>query len=172
MVRKKERNLTRKKEKKSYLPYLFVATLLLDQVTKVLIRKGIALGERLTTIPHVLWLTHVENTGASFSMLTGNNLLLIFVALIVLGLLIYNYDSFKGMWEKRAYALITAGLLGNLLDRILFGAVTDFLDLGWWPVFNVADSALVIGVLGLIVFELRNQLNRKKQRKEAYSPQP
>nr|AEO37469.1 MMGP5 [uncultured organism] len=56
--------------------------------------------------------------------------------------------------ERSSYALILAGLLGNLIDRLFFGSVTDMFDLGWWPIFNVADSTLVIGVIGLVVYEI------------------
>lgn len=141
---------------------LFLAILVADQVTKVLVR-GMGLGEKIVAIPKVLWFTHLENTGASFSMLTGSNLLLIFIALLVLGALIYNYDSFKKNVEKIAYILLLSGIFGNLIDRVLRGSVTDFLDLGWFPVFNLADSALVIGVILLIVHELFMKKKVKKR---------
>lgn len=137
-------------------PYaaLALGLLLLDQGSKALTRGLLTLGESVAVIPGALWLTHVRNTGASFGMLRGNNALLLWVAVIVLGILIYSYESFRTRTERACYALILAGLLGNLIDRVLLGGVTDMLDLGWWPVFNVADSALVIGVVGLIVYEM------------------
>ncbi len=132
---------------------IFAVVLVLDQVVKSLARTW-PLGESKVVIPGFFWLTHTENTGASFSMLTGNNTLLIWIALIVLGALIYYHDTFKDQFEKICYALILSGLLGNLIDRVFFGSVTDLFDLGWWPVFNIADSALVVGVLGLLAYEL------------------
>jgi len=132
----------------------------LDQLSKALVRHW-PLGERHALIPGFFWLTHTQNTGASFSMLTGNNTLLIFVALFVLGLLLYYHDAFTTTIERLAYVLLVSGLLGNLLDRVFFGSVTDLLDLGWFPVFNLADSALVVGVALLLWCELRK---RKGQR--------
>ncbi|MBR9692814.1 signal peptidase II [Candidatus Woesearchaeota archaeon] len=131
---------------------IFVAVLVVDQVTKYLTYTY--LEEKVALIPGVLWLSHIINTGASFGSLQGQNALLIWVALIVLGVLIYSYDTFRTKTEKIFYTLILSGLIGNLIDRVLFGGVTDMIDLGWWPVFNIADSALVVGVLGMIVYEI------------------
>ena len=140
---------------------LFVSALLLDQASKALVR-ALPLNEPHAVIPGAFWITHVQNTGASFSILTGNNLLLFFIGLVALGLLIAYDDAFKTRLERVAYALLLAGITGNLLDRILFGAVTDLFDLGWFPVFNVADSALCIGVGLLILDEV--WLKRKERR--------
>ncbi len=141
---------------------LFLLIVLLDQLSKALVRHW-PLGEQHAIIPGFCWLTHAQNSGASFSILTGNNSLLLFVALFVLGLLLYYYDSFKTAAERVAYALLMSGLLGNLIDRVLFGSVTDLFDLGWWPVFNVADSALVVGVAILVWCELKKLKNSKKK---------
>ncbi len=148
------------------LPYglLFLAVLAVDQLSKALIRQ-LPLGGSMTALPGLLQLTHVENTGASFSILAGNNQLLIWIALLVLGLLLYWHDAFTAPPERAGYALILAGLVGNLLDRLFLGAVTDLFDLGWWPVFNVADSALVVGVLTLVGYELyRKREGRREER--------
>jgi len=160
MTAEKER---RKKEREqSFVPFLLLATglLILDQMTKTLIRL-LPLGEQIEIIPGFFWLTHVTNTGASFSILTGKNGLLLWIAILFLGILIYNYDSFRTKVERIIFALLLAGVIGNLLDRIFFGAVTDLFDLGWFPVFNVADSCLVIGVFWLLGYELY-----KKQKKQ------
>lgn len=133
---------------------LGLGILILDQVSKTLIRLFLPTNKSTTIIPHTLWLTHVQNTGASFSLFNNHNTILIFVALIVLGMMIYLYDLFKSGVERLCFSLLLAGIIGNLFDRIIFGSVTDFLDLGWWPVFNIADSAMVIGVLLLVGYEL------------------
>jgi signal peptidase II len=161
---------------------LTLSTLLLDQASKALVRT-LPLNESLTAIPGAFWITHVQNTGASFSILTGNNLLLFFIGLVALGLLIAYSDAFKTKMEKIAYALLLAGITGNLVDRVLFGGVTDLFDLGWFPVFNVADSALVIGV-GLMILdeiwlkrkekhtktgEKKREKNKVKRRRTAHS---
>ncbi len=143
------------KRQPPFLVYLvlFLAVLAVDQATKAAVR-SLALGERLAVVPGFLWLTHAQNTGASFSLFTGNNTLLIWFSLFVLGLLLYWNDQFTTTVEKTGYVLILAGLFGNLIDRVLLGSVTDMFDLGWFPVFNVADAALTIGVLGLLAYEL------------------
>lgn len=133
--------------------------LLLDQLTK-------AWARTLTTpisTPLVEFI-HVTNTGASFSILQGQNLLLIGVSVLALGFLYRYRDEVPSI----VLALLAAGILGNLIDRIFLGAVTDFINLRWWPVFNVADSSLVIGVISAIVLDLRQrahpQANQKKRR--------
>lgn len=138
-----------KKEQNVLFFTFFIVLLLIDQLSKALVRQ-LPVGASRKLLPG-LWLTHAQNTGASFSILTGNNGLLAWFALIVLGILIYFYDKFVTTGERIAYVLLTAGILGNLIDRVLFGSVTDLFDLGWWPVFNIADSALVVGVLLLLV---------------------
>jgi len=148
--------------KLSLLFWIVPVVLVLDQVVKALIR-ALPVGTSKTVILGFFWLTHAQNTGASFSILTGNNLLLVFVALIVLGGLLWWHDTFQTMTEKACYFLIMGGLLGNLIDRVLFGSVTDLFDLGWFPVFNVADSALVVGVIGLIVYELFGKRREAKK---------
>ena len=141
---------------------LFVTVLFLDQLTKSVINLTLDLGQSITLIPNVLWLTHVRNTGISFSFLTGNNLLLIFVVVAILGLLLFWHDQFSTPLAKVAYVLILAGLLGNLIDRILLGSVVDFVNLGWFPVFNVADSAISIAFVLLLYDELMQSKIIKK----------
>ena len=119
--------------------WLFLLLIILDQASKALIRE-LPIGDRIMIIPGLFWLSHVQNTGASFSMFQGMNATLIFVSLAVLGLLLYYYDAFKSKAEKVFLTLLFAGIIGNLVDRVLLGGVTDLFDLGWFPVFNVADS--------------------------------
>lgn len=86
--------------------------------------------------------TSTVNTGIAFGFLQGYNWIFIIVSLIVLVICIFNYKK-----HKLEFSLIIGGLLGNLTDRIFFGYVRDFIDLRIWPVFNIADSVIVIGVL-------------------------
>jgi len=123
---------------------------LLDQVTKYLVVLYQPNWQVLPILRIVSW----TNTGAGFGLLQGYNTLLIFVALAVLGYVFWIHRTIQDVsfyW----LALIQAGILGNVVDRIFRGAVIDFLyfhinTLGW-PAFNIADSALVIGVLLLIL---------------------
>jgi len=135
---------------------LFAATALVivaaDQVTKALVRASFALGESRPVIRGVLWLTHVKNTGAAFGMLRGQQWLLVSVAVTVLIVIAYVAARVRpqSLLARTALAMIAAGACGNLIDRAFAGGVTDFMDLGWWPVFNIADMSLDIGVAILV----------------------
>lgn len=135
---------------------LFAATALgvigADQVTKALVRASMRIGESHAIISGVLWLTRVRNTGAAFGMFKGQRPVLVVVAVVVLAAIVYVATHLRpdSALARTALALIAAGAAGNLIDRVILGGVTDFLDLGWWPVFNVADMALDIGVALLV----------------------
>jgi signal peptidase II len=145
--------------------WLLLALLALDQLAKALIRT-LPAGERLSIIPGFLWLSHVRNTGSSFGLFQGWNGVLIWVSLLFLGLLLYYHDAFRTKAERVFMTLLFVGVLGNLVDRLFLGFVTDIVDLGWFPVFNVADTCLTIGVIGLILYELFWK-KRSAERKDA-----
>lgn len=135
---------------------LFAATALgtiaVDQATKALVRSALAVNESRPLVPGVLWLTRVHNTGAAFGMFHGQRWALVLVAALVLAGIVYVAAHLRpeSAVARTALALIAAGATGNLIDRVLLGGVTDFMDLGWWPVFNVADMSLDIGVAMLV----------------------
>ena len=132
---------------------LFFGLIIVDQLLKFLVRKNLLLNESVSVFPF-LKITHIQNTGITFGLFQGNNLLMIWVYLIVLGLLMLKYDEFP----KKSYMfvmLVIAGLIGNLIDRIFVGSVTDFIDLIVWPVFNLADSLIVVGVIGIIWYIMK-----------------
>jgi len=120
---------------------------LLDQITKRLVLRYIGLDDVIVVIPDRFNLIQAHNTGAAFSMLSGNNHFFIglaSIAFIVLVVLTWR-GSFKDKPSWVASALLASGIIGNLTDRILYGHVIDFLDVilpwyGHWPTFNVADS--------------------------------
>jgi signal peptidase II len=128
----------------------------LDQFTKYLTRSNLSLGESIRIFPF-FQLTHVQNTGASFGMLQGNNILLLFVAVVAIVLVGYLYYKEEKDSYRLAYSIFFAGIVGNLIDRIAFGSVTDMLDFLIWPVFNVADIALNIGVFMLLYLTVINK---------------
>ncbi len=142
--------------KRNHLIFFGIVALifLLDQAIKYCIRSKIALGGSVLVIPNIFHLTNFKNTGAGFSILQDQTLILIFISLMVVGYILFSLD--KIMQRKPLFqylvALVLGGALGNLYDRIVFGYVTDFLDFQVWPVFNIADSALSIGILGIIVY--------------------
>ncbi|PIN81469.1 signal peptidase II [Candidatus Woesearchaeota archaeon CG10_big_fil_rev_8_21_14_0_10_32_9] len=123
---------------------LFVALLIFDQLSKILLfEKDFDLG--------LFRITFVKNTGMSFGLFQGTNLFLIFVSIIAIVAFVYFRHEFK---ESLFFiALIITGTLGNLIDRIFRGFVIDFINFGWWPVFNFADSFIFVGVFGLIIYE-------------------
>lgn len=123
--------------------------LLLDQLTKIWIRNSLAVGETRPLIEGILHLTHVENTGAAFGLFPNHTWVFV-VATIALFTVVFLYRhrlAQDGMVLRLGYALGLAGATGNFIDRILFGRVTDFVDFRVFPIFNVADSAITIGVL-------------------------
>lgn len=134
----------------------FVATMAgviaIDQFTKGLVRTYMVQGHPRPVIEGVLWLTRVKNTGAAFGILDGHRWPLVLVAVVALAVVVFVAIrlSPRSVLARTALALIAGGAAGNLIDRAVSGGVTDFLDLGWWPVFNVADMCLDVGVAMLV----------------------
>jgi len=129
---------------------------LLDQVVKAAVQVLLPYGQPLPIIPGVLWFTHVHNPGVAFGQLAGGGPLLVALALGAAAfILTYRARLLCGGELGRVLtfglALPLGGAVGNALDRIRLGKVVDFLDLGWFPVFNVADSAITIGAALLVV---------------------
>lgn len=129
-----------------------LSVLLFDQLTKVWIRSFLALGESFPSDWPVRF-TYVQNTGIAFGI-KANQIFLVFVTMaVVLSLLFVSirYHMFQTRAVRLGLALMMGGATGNLIDRVGLGYVTDFVDLQVWPVFNVADSAVVVGV-GLLSY--------------------
>ncbi len=131
--------------------------LLLDQITKAWVRSNMPLEQSIPLLgEHFFRLTHVENTGVAFGIQAGNTTFLTIFSTIAAAVLVFLLVRSPAKFPRLvqvALALILGGALGNLLDRLFFGHVTDFLDFDFpdfimqrWPVFNVADSAVTIGV--------------------------
>ena len=100
--------------------------------------------------------TFITNTGAAFGILKNQQLALIFFSIFVIGVICYyNEEILKKTSDSVLVAALLGGTLGNLIDRIAYGFVIDFLDFQFWPAFNMADSAITISVIGLIYFHLK-----------------
>ena len=116
-------------------------------------------GQSLPLLPPVAYLTYVQNTGAAFGLLKGRQGL--FIGLSVLVILWVGWELLRNVamagLPRVSYALILGGAAGNLIDRLRWGYVVDFLDLRVWPVFNVGDSAITIGVSLLVLKALRSE---------------
>ncbi|MFC1675266.1 signal peptidase II [Candidatus Omnitrophota bacterium] len=134
--------------------------LLLDQVTKSLALKNLALGKSLPVIKGILHLTLVTNQGAAFGIFKGQSHLFIISALVAAILIISLLKKNKCRLTGISFSLILAGALGNLIDRIYLGFVVDFIDLRFWPVFNLADSSITIGavLLGITVLKRKGRV--------------
>jgi len=131
-----------------------------DQASKQWVRETFALGESRTVLDSFFHLTYLRNTGAAWGMFGGHNVWLALLSLAVLVLMVLFRRAFLGnTWEHRlALGLLAGGILGNVFDRLKLGYVTDFLDFHWythhWPSFNIADSAICVGVLLYVLSSL------------------
>lgn len=147
---------------------LFPALVILDQATKQLIHSRFRLHESIPVIEGLFNITYVRNTGAAFGMLADANPafrvpFFIIVPLIALGSIGWMFHKLEARDLRMAFSLtlVLAGAIGNLIDRIIYGFVIDFLSfhhasLGQFPAFNVADSAITVGVGLLMIDMLRN----------------
>lgn len=148
---------------RSRLPYLLLvacAIYIADLVTKVLAVEFIDPSAPISIVGDTVTLTLVRNPGAAFSMATGMTWLLSLVAIAVVIGVIRIGRTLRSTWWVLGLGLVLGGALGNLTDRVfrspgpLQGHVVDFVSVGWWPVFNVADSAVVCGAILLVALTL------------------
>ena len=130
---------------------IIVATVILfDQITKLLAVRFLQLNTPVPLIKNFLNLTLVYNRGGAFGIFQNQLFLFVLVSFFALGLIIYSLKNKANSWiYKLALSLIFGGAVGNLIDRLRFGFVIDFLDLRIWPVFNIADSVITIAALCL-----------------------
>ena len=138
----------------------------LDQLTKYLVRASLSLGESFPT-EGAFRIVNTYNTGSAFGLFRDQTLPLILASALGIGILIlvYRNHAFPSLPLRLSLGLQIGGAAGNLLDRVRMGHVTDFVDLGPWPVFNLADASIVVGIVVLVWLLLRS-------RSEApYSPQ-
>ena len=122
-----------------------------DQITKRAVRADIPLDDSRRVIPGVVQLVHYRNTGVAFDFLSGGGVLVVLVtAIALLALIAYfvMHPARPGLWL--ATGLLLGGALGNLLNRLVDGSVTDFIKFPDWPAFNVADICITVGVIVLI----------------------
>lgn len=142
--------------------------IIIDRILKVLVTNNFVLNVRNKIIDGFFYITNCHNEGAAFSLFSGNVLFLIFITLIVL-FLIYRTINKENInkFGILAYGLLLGGILGNLYDRIFYGYVIDYLDFRIFnfnfAIFNLADAAIVIGAILLIVFEGSDNDGRKNK---------
>jgi len=141
------------KRKASWLLLLPIAALVLvlDQLSKAWVLRHIPLGESWAPIPslaRIFTFRHVTNTGAAFGLFpNGGTIFLAIAVVVIVAIIVYTrYLSVERWPVLLSLGLQLGGAMGNLVDRLRFGHVVDFLDFSFWPTFNVADSAIVCGV--------------------------
>jgi len=160
--------------------WLFLIAILivcLDQISKVLIRQNLAFGEIWSPWE---WLTpyarfiHISNTGAAFGMFKNGNPIFMVLAVIVSGAILYYYPRVPENEKviRFSLSLQLAGAVGNLIDRILFGHVTDFISLGNFAIFNVADSSITVGVAILLIAVWLQDRKEKRANLEKDTQEP
>jgi len=143
-----------------FWPMIVAAVVVIvDQITKALVIRAFGPPDATTSkviIPHLLDFQHDENTGAAFSLFQGRSTTLLLIGVIVIGVLIYYYRALpQGQPVLRiAVGGVLGGAVGNIIDRVRLGYVTDWIHFTHYPTFNVADSCITIGMVTLAFYLL------------------
>lgn len=140
------------------LAILAVVIVVLDQVSKYVVQTNMFEGQSIPILENIFHLTYINNPGAAFGMLPNKTSFFIVMSVVVfVGVIWYARTLPKQQRLTRlALGLVLGGAIGNLIDRVRFGAVVDFFDFRVWPVFNIADIAISVAVV-LIIWELFRQ---------------
>lgn len=152
----------------TFLTFIVGAVVFLDQFTKLLVLRYLPLHSGKEVIPGFFNLVHTRNTGAAFSLLAGmpsfwRQTFFVGMTLLIVAMLFFAYRKVRSgdVWGRAAYSLIIGGALGNLVDRLRLNEVVDFLDVYvssyHWPAFNVADSAISVGAVMLLISLVRGK---------------
>ena len=131
---------------------LVIGVFVFDQVTKAIIRSSLSLGDSWPE-EGIFRIVHGLNTGSAFGLFAGFTNLLVVASIIgiVFILFVFLKQNNSVIWLRLSLGLIVGGALGNLFDRVKDGAVVDFISVGWWPAFNIADSSISVGMCLLLV---------------------
>jgi len=150
-----------------------ISTILIgsDQYTKHIIRTNLEFGQIWMPwqwLEPYARIIHINNTGAAFGLFKGANTVFMILAVIVAGAILYYFPSIsKKDWLIRvALSMQFAGAIGNLIDRIIFGHVTDFISIGTFPVWNIADASITVGVAILLIGMWVQEKREKKKRED------
>lgn len=142
-----------------------ITVLLLDRGSKLWIMSHMNAGSSWDFINGILSITYIYNSGAAFGIMQGKAWLFVAVAALVTAFAFYYiYKYNPAVKVEYALALIVGGALGNGIDRILYQAVVDFISVGWFPVFNIADIAIVCGGALLLIYILRHEEGQRNLR--------
>jgi signal peptidase II len=146
--------------------------IILDQLTKHIIRTNLEFGQIWMPwkwLEPYARIIHINNTGAAFGLFKGANSIFMVLAVIVAGAIIYYFPSIsrKDWLIRVALSMQLAGAVGNLIDRIIFGHVTDFISIGTFAVWNVADASITVGVAVLLIGMWVQEKREKKAKTES-----
>jgi len=149
---------SKKYEKDVKFVLIALAVVVLDQLTKWLVRVRVGEGS-IPVLGDFLQLQVVHNTGVTFGLAQGHNLLFALLTLVIVIVLLVYYAKIhrEKAIPSALTAVIVGGALGNLIDRLVFGQVIDFIAFSFWPTFNLADSAITLGVIGLVFYLFKYQ---------------
>lgn len=153
-----------KNKNKVYLTSVIV--LLIDQIVKLLIKTNMNLNEEISIIPNFFSIQYLKNTGAAFSILENQTILLAITSIICIIVIIYYLKKEENLTTAMylSFGLVLGGILGNLIDRIVYQGVIDFLSFQIFnynfPVFNIADIGITIGVLLLIIIYISRDIKK------------
>lgn len=136
-----------------------LAALGLDQIVKNIVATTFSPGESRVAIPHVLYWTFVQNHRGAFGLFGNQAWILVAMAIAVLAVFWFSFKDAAAASHlvQLAFGGIAGGAIGNIVDRFHYGFVVDFIDVRWWPVFNIADSCISIGVVLLVLASLRRE---------------
>lgn len=141
--------------------FLTIVFLVIDIVSKLIVSNLMNVNESIRVIKDFFYITYVRNTGAAWSIFAGETWLLIIVSLIIISFIVwYIYKNRpKSKLEIVGYSMVLGGAIGNFIDRVIYGYVIDFFDFyifGYdYPIFNLADSFILIGVILLVIYTWR-----------------
>lgn len=144
-----------------------IILIVIDQVIKLVVNSSLKLYESITIIKNFFNITYVQNKGAAWSILSGNRFLLIGIAIIALFLIFMFFVKNKKLSKLEIifYSLLIGGIVGNLIDRVIYGYVVDYLDFNIFgynfPIFNFADICIVISVVLILVKSIKEELCKK-----------
>lgn len=153
-----------KNKNKVYITSAIV--LLIDQIVKLLIKTNMSLNEEISIIPNFFSIQYLKNTGAAFSILENQTILLAITSIICISVIIYYLKKEENLTTAMylSFGLVLGGILGNLIDRIVYQGVIDFLSFQIFnynfPVFNIADIGITIGVLLLIIIYISRDIKK------------
>ncbi|MFH1478851.1 MAG: signal peptidase II [Candidatus Omnitrophota bacterium] len=147
--------------------FLILLILLFDQSTKLWVKDTLNIGESIPLIKNILHITFVSNTGAAFGLFKQSTAIFIIISIVAVFIIgsiiirsILKRQFFDSIVFNLSLSLIFSGALGNLIDRVKYGYVVDFIDVRIWPVFNISDISITTGSFLLILFYLRKSTSK------------